>query len=101
MNPASTSFFNRHLEDLQSEYADLSSEIDSYAHDNNIKSHLMGDKHYYELRIRQQEVYLDIKRTEAILEGKEFNYIRYHRPITLRKISEFKMMLWDAPEVIQ
>lgn len=100
MNPTSTTFFNKHLENLQNEYSEISLEIETYAHDNNIKSPLMGDKHYYELKIAQQEIMLDIKRTEAILNGKEFSYIRYHRPIITRRISELKNFMWDAPEVI-
>ena len=101
MNPTATSFFNKHLEDLQSQYGELIVEIETYVNDNNIKHPTLGDKHYYELRLKQQEVYLDIKRTEAILKGEEFSYIRYHKPATMHRISQLKQFLRDAPEVIQ
>ena len=89
MNPSATTFFNKHLENLQNEYSSICEEIESYEQKMGITSHLTGDKEYYQLCIEKWETYLDIKRTEAILNGTEFSYIRQHKPVALNKIKQF------------
>ena len=101
MNPTATTFFNKHLEAQSKKYDELKDKIQEYKKKHNIHEHTLGDKEYYRLNIEKEETFLDIKRTEAILKGKEFSYIRYHRPLTVRRITELKKFMWDAPEVIQ
>ena len=90
MNPASTTFFNKHLQNLEEKYEGLGAEIQSHKKENRITSHYQGDQKYYQLCIQRLEIYIDIKRTEAILEGKEFSFIRYHKPVALNKIRQLK-----------
>ena len=90
MNPSATTFFNKHLEDLQNEYSTICEEIESHKGKIVITSHLTGDKEYYQLCITKWQIYIDIKRTEAILKGKEYDFIRYHKPLALNKIQRLK-----------
>ena len=86
MNPSATTFFNSHLDDLKNEYATICEEIESHKQKAEITSHLHGDKEYYTLCIQKWETFLNIKRMEAILKGKEYDFIKYHKPVALNKI---------------
>ena len=98
MNPTATSFFNNHLDNLKSDYANICEEIESHKQKNGITSHLNGDKEYYALCIEKWETYLDIKRTEAILNGTEFSYIRQHKPVAMNHIRKLNDLIRHKEE---
>lgn len=101
MNATSKTYFEKNLATLQQEKEEIKEEIKAHVAKKGIQSHMLGDKKYYSLHIKQWEKILEIRRGEAILSSSEYSYINHHKPVILNKIRQLKDMLWDAPEVIQ
>ena len=101
MNATSKTYFEKNLATLQQEKEEIKKEIQEHVARTGIKSHMLGDKKYYHVHIKQWEKILEIRRAEAILSSSEYSYINHHKPVILNKIRQLKDMLWDAPEVIQ
>jgi len=101
MNATSKTYFEKSISSLQEEKEEIKEEIKAHVVKKGIKSHMLGDKKYYSLHIKQWEKILEIRRAEAILYGSEYSYINQHKPVILNKIRQLKDMLMDAPEVIQ
>ena len=95
MNPASKLFFEKHLKVLHKEYDEIKQQIETYTEKQGIKSHTLGDKKYYELYIQKWEKYRQIKMTKAILEEKEWTYVRNDIPFVTGKINFCKGMIND------
>lgn len=101
MNATSKTYFEKNLATLQQEKEEIKKEIQEHVARTGIKSHMLGDKKYYRLHIKQWEKILEIRRAEAILSNSEYSYINHRKPVILNKIRQLRDMLLDAPEVIQ
>ena len=101
MNATSKTYFEKNLATLQQEKEEIKKEIQEHVARTGIKSHMLGDKKYYRLHIKQWEKILEIRRAEAIISNSEYSYINHRKPVILNKIRQLRDMLLDAPEVIQ
>ena len=101
MNATSKTYFEKSISSLNKEKEEIKEEIKAHVARTGIKSHILGDKKYYNLHIKQWEKILEIRRAEAILSNSEYSYINHHKPVILNKIRQLRDMLLDAPEVIQ